>query len=774
MTINLQNYKVHNFCQMANNKMGLINTGSVSINGKIKMVIITDLGSVDPDDAICLIMALFCSNVDIVGIIVTHHYANKRALLAKLLLDAFGKPDIPVFIGSGIKYSEEYNEDDRNAFLNDNPLFPSFFGYPKSVRREDLKESVWFPAFMQAYYEHYGKEHIESFASKIEIIPGVQFLVDTLKKYSSGNPLTVLNIAPMHDFMHIPDELYSNMKVFAMGGGIEKNIEEFIKGETNRLNVVPAGYNWGITPTITNVVLEKFTRSGTAMNLISSGFVRREDVSVSPEQYKMWDYLVNFCKERVPKITLAFMADWLYSMRGNKLAQHKNLCDLLAFVFASNPNLMNNAGAMVQVQMLVQNQGEYENYLKPKPGVSDIDKPLIEILRPVGVPGNVNLLYKLDPLIKTSIVKQLDSILFPHNEQMIINAIRNIPSCVSTDVIKVGCDTYYPIILENIESGFVNFTDLKKLILEKMALPGNSKIIQVVGDCSPFAPEETRFIESFIRERLTGHATAKHVTHDTRSVQPKPFRRPKAYGRRFSWAPSEPHVVEYGFTGYDNGDSKCTNQIVSDIIDKTQIPSLANLVAFHSVIALNRGCKFSRVNTHKTLVYSIDKGKSVGDYVSTPDRLVQFGDDISVTDSICDGLIVIEGGSQSFAQVINCLADNKPIHGLQRVRNLTKQEDWNEKTNSFIQYFSAVEFLTHIQDKIYKFPNVAEITVEHIKSFVDEYFAEGRRHLFDPRRFDASTKNELFDKGMNKFIEKELWKNLDSCCNFMTFVHSKI
>ena len=100
------------------------------------IVIITDIGAVDPDDTFAIIMLPVLakmSNFNIKGIITTHIYPTRKAKLLKLLLTEIGLGHIPVYVGAGVEYSATPNEKDRSDWLGSNELFPELFGYPKSV-----------------------------------------------------------------------------------------------------------------------------------------------------------------------------------------------------------------------------------------------------------------------------------------------------------------------------------------------------------------------------------------------------------------------------------------------------------------------------------------------------------------------------------------------------------------------------------------------------------------------------------------------------------------
>ena len=192
-------------------------------------------------------------------------------------------------------------------------------------------EQEWYPKFGKAFHDEFTSEYID----QLETFSDPDFLVNLLRKYSPSNKLEVVCIAAPHDLALVPVELYPNMNLWCMGGGFEDL--EAIDPETGVIPVEDAGYNWGITPSITNQVLTNLIISGTMMTLISSKIVRRLDVSVPLDSYTEWDKHSlhesvdenTTCVQTRPDIRRAIMIEWQNSNRGNKLKTHKNMCDPL-------------------------------------------------------------------------------------------------------------------------------------------------------------------------------------------------------------------------------------------------------------------------------------------------------------------------------------------------------------------------------------------------------------------------------------------------------------
>ncbi|AYV78384.1 MAG: hypothetical protein Edafosvirus11_19 [Edafosvirus sp.] len=74
------------------------------------VVIISDFGMDDIDDAMAFILLKTFPNVTIKAVIASTFYATKRAKGIKLFLEELEMKNVPVYIGCGIEYSDEFNE----------------------------------------------------------------------------------------------------------------------------------------------------------------------------------------------------------------------------------------------------------------------------------------------------------------------------------------------------------------------------------------------------------------------------------------------------------------------------------------------------------------------------------------------------------------------------------------------------------------------------------------------------------------------------------------
>jgi len=325
------------------------------------MVLITDIGSVDPDDTFALVMAATSTVMNLRGVVASHHYPERKAKIAKLILNEIGKDHIKVYVGRGVGYksdAKEYTDEDKKLFRQQNSHFPKMFGDPT--------ENTWFPNFARAYYDEYGSTEGNPLSGGVETMDGLKiesesakvFLNGILRQYSPRNRLVVVCIAPPHDLLDIDLELYQNMELYIMGGGFEdiKTIYSMSRSKvtregspkSDRYAIKNVGYNFGICPEIVSQLLSNLSVTGQRAVIVSSELVRRNDTLVPLDLYNQWfssyqgqekslncktNYSFSSSRERLSKTV---MTDWIFSNRGNRLREHKNLCDPLAYILAED------------------------------------------------------------------------------------------------------------------------------------------------------------------------------------------------------------------------------------------------------------------------------------------------------------------------------------------------------------------------------------------------------------------------------------------------------
>lgn len=252
--------------------------------------------------------------------------------------------------------------------------------------------------------------------------------------------------------------------------------------------------------------------------------------------------------------------------------------------------------------------------------------------------------------------------------------------------------------------------ELKAHILQNMGLPANTKVVQVVGDSLPYSQTGTEMAKELLRQKITSDC-----------------------------------MVLYGYTGHAKQDgTRCVNAALSDIVQEKELmdKTVGNLVGFHTLQALqNWGCSGPDLS-HYIVVYGDDDSKR--------DTGTVFGDDILVSDSIHDELLMVEGGVQSFAQACNTLQRGIPIAILTGLR--TEASAYAIEDDVRTPYFAAAQFMKDVIAFMDQTSNAMDWD-----SFYRGYFGKGRCYLADPKRADYDTKQKLMDCAWAQFLEEKLY-----------------
>lgn len=256
---------------------------------------------------------------------------------------------------------------------------------------------------------------------------------------------------------------------------------------------------------------------------------------------------------------------------------------------------------------------------------------------------------------------------------------------------------------------------LKDYIFKHLELNRQTKILQVIGDSAVFSPAATKTAQEYLERFLN----------------------------------ADESLVLWGYTGHVNKDTgaKDTNQLVNDWLDaNSDRPkrTLANIVDFHTPQAIESwNSSILTSNRNFYMVY--------GD--------AKFGDDIISSDLITDSAVVLEGGIQTFRQMMNLLLFDLQIHCIYNIRNKIKPVVSSFQYEGF---FSATEFLDllaqYIKTRTFQGFKIAEKDMEEFKNnYLRTHF------LFDPKKPDASTKQNLFDAAWRLFIQERLWTKVSNC-----------
>jgi len=191
--------------------------------------------------------------------------------------------------------------------------------------------------------------------------------------------------------------------------------------------------------------------------------------------------------------------------------------------------------------------------------------------------------------------------------------------------------------------------------------------------------------------------------------------------------------VNYGYTG-----RKCKKtgkrygvntmtSLLADSCDSIGNKIIGNLVDFHTTHAIkNWGCTTS---------------KECKNFVCVGPNC-RFGDDIMISDLMCSEMICIEGGMQSFRQVVNMLLLERKVQCFIGARTKTEGE----------RFFSCSRFLQNFQNK-------EELSAEEIQKEIENFMQNFVK--YDKNKEDHKTKDPLFNDAIEKFIEYKLWKKLN-------------
>jgi inosine-uridine nucleoside N-ribohydrolase len=273
-------------------------------------------------------------------------------------------------------------------------------------------------------------------------------------------------------------------------------------------------------------------------------------------------------------------------------------------------------------------------------------------------------------------------------------------------------------------------------------LPKNKWVIQVVGKCTLYSKEATAFIKSFLKYHI-------QLKKD-QELYP---------------------ILEYGLTGFTDFKGRTdVNVAVEMVADELDIPVIANTVGLHTREVIMSGARYSKTALLYTLV---ENGR--------------FGDDIEITDNICDELICFDGGVQSFAQCVNCLSYGKSVLSFNFLNESASNSTLSEvlssnflnesASNSTLSEVLSSNFLnesapngpskylsTILLKKLY-YCKTEEECITVLQRYMEDV------ELFDNTKQDSSTKQALFDNSWAKFIKEKLWLKFAKYLTFHEFIY---
>ena len=298
--------------------------------------------------------------------------------------------------------------------------------------------------------------------------------------------------------------------------------------------------------------------------------------------------------------------------------------------------------------------------------------------------------------------------------------------------------------IEKDQQSAVNFATFKTMLARKLRI-SPAGTLEIVGDSAPFSDEGSDYVRTFLRNRFAGK-----------------------------------HMIEYGFTGYLNKtDHRMfdTNALLNEYLDENPIEAhrvLGNVLGHTIIVLTSHGCQASRNVRNFVVVYN-EAGTTVAPvYDETTGRQLSgsttFGDDVTMSDYLLqadngDYLVCIEGGAQSFRQVVNALMLDVPIEFVYNVR-LPDPKDGGFN-------FSAARFLNQVKaafaDGTPSEEQVRTVLASYISTLrhiTDTKTGESTPVIWAPNRADSRTKRALFEDAIKAFFDNRLYERVDALCTF--------
>ena len=228
--------------------------------------------------------------------------------------------------------------------------------------------------------------------------------------------------------------------------------------------------------------------------------------------------------------------------------------------------------------------------------------------------GNTNLIVDFNENYKYSILRKIENILFPYKQNELVENIKFVcHNKKEYEIIKANDSTFYKM---NYDYQYkIDYNEFKSKICKDIIDNKETKIIEIIGDCTRYISDGVFWAQENIE-----------IIYDE-------------IAKDFNI------IFEFGLTGSEEvdkyGNYVCDiNNMVTNIVDKRNIPSIGNLVDKHSPMALNDwGCTNSKTTKHYILI--CDDGKLL------------FGGDVKTSDTLCDILIIVEGGNPIIFTIIN-------------------------------------------------------------------------------------------------------------------------
>jgi hypothetical protein len=274
------------------------------------------------------------------------------------------------------------------------------------------------------------------------------------------------------------------------------------------------------------------------------------------------------------------------------------------------------------------------------------------------------------------------------------------------------------------EQGLLSFTDLRRKISEYMGYQSTSLFMGITGDSALYSKAGTAAAQAALNKELA----------------------------------KNDNIVLYGYTGSSKNridTAQCdVNQLVGNWVDaeahhERSNRVIANIVDEHTVKALGdwKGT-FSAKVRYFFMVYT-----------DTPHPSAKFGDDVVISAGLTNGAAyVLDGGIQSFREMVSALCRHVPVYGWGNLRDLSNSDnDRYFDPTTKLPYLSAAEFLQYMKDSINDYHG--EITEASLLAMANEY--HHIHALYNRSSSVSDTKDALWNQAWSEFVRKG-WQCLDA------------
>jgi len=295
---------------------------------------------------------------------------------------------------------------------------------------------------------------------------------------------------------------------------------------------------------------------------------------------------------------------------------------------------------------------------------------------------------------------------------------------------EVNDKNFYFYCIHQSQQQYAQVRQYRQAILSNMGLDNkNPPIIQVIGDSSDFNPAALGYLRQFL----------------------------------FTFLDKRPlHHVLYGITSQRYGTNGLINEWIA-LSPANLARTLGLGVSLHTLLALTDWHNVAGEVSHLTMLYPDGK---FGDDLDVSDNFVpQFDNAPGASEGIC-----LDGGVQSFLQLVNMLKLDILLWCLEKLRNPNNPA--YQVGEHLVAFFSAAEFFNTIKrERQLVLAQGRELTPEDVQAIKDRYLYDPAVHgefdfekhkhlhfLSNPLMPGYDLKLSALQKGFDELLRHELWK----------------